>query len=46
MNGVPEEWIIFYKTHTYLSELGYTFNINDLEKVMFKLNLDNLYKKI
>lgn len=46
MNGDPEEWIIFYKAYTYLNELGYNFDINDLEKVMFKLNLDNLYKKI
>jgi len=46
MNGVPEEWIIFYKTHAILNELGYNFGIKDLEKVMFKLNLDDLYKKI
>lgn len=46
MNGVPEEWIIFYKTHAFLDKLGYTSDIKDLEKVMFKLNLDNLYMNI
>jgi hypothetical protein len=46
MNGVPEEWIIFYKTHAFLKKLGYTSDIKDLEQVMFKLNLDDLYMKI
>jgi len=46
MKGVPEEWIIFFKTHSVLSDLGYTYNPEDLEKVMFKLNLDDLYKKL
>jgi hypothetical protein len=46
LNGVPEEWTIFYKTHELLDELGYRFDNKDLEKVMFKLNLDNIYKKV
>jgi len=46
LNGVPEEWMIFYKTHELLEKLGYRFDNKDLEKVMFKLNLDNLYTKI
>jgi hypothetical protein len=46
LNGVPEEWMIFYKTHDLLEKLGYHFENKDLEKVMFKLNLDNLYSKI
>jgi hypothetical protein len=46
LNGVPEEWMIFYKTHTLLNELGYHFDNKDLEKVMFKLNLDNVFMKI
>ena len=46
LNGVPEEWMIFYKTHTFLNKLGYTSDIKDLENVMFKLNLDDLYMHI
>jgi len=46
LNGVPEEWSIFYKTHELFEKLGYHFDSKDLEKVMFKLNLDNLYTKI
>ncbi len=46
MKGVPEEWIIFFKTHSVLSDLGYTYTPEALEKVMFKLNLDDLYRKL
>ena len=46
LNGVLEEWMIFYKIHTLLDELGYHFNSVDLEKIMFKLNLDDIYMKI
>jgi hypothetical protein len=46
LNGVPEEWMIFYKTHTLLNELGYHFDNKDLEKVKFKLNLDDVFMKI
>jgi hypothetical protein len=46
MNGVPEEWIIFYKTHAFLKQLGYSSDVKDLEQVMFKLNLDDLYMKL
>jgi hypothetical protein len=38
--------MIFYKTHTLLNELGYHFDNKDLERVMFKLNLDDIYMKI
>jgi hypothetical protein len=46
MNGLPEEWVIFYKTHAFLQELGYNSDVTDLETVLFKLNLDDLYRKI
>ena len=46
LNGVPEEWMIFYKTHDLFEKLGYHFGNKDLERVMFKLNLDNLYSKL
>jgi hypothetical protein len=46
MNGVPEEWLIFYKAHSVLNKLGYTSDVKDLENVMFKLNLDDLYMNI
>jgi hypothetical protein len=46
MNGVPEEWVIFYKAHSFLNKLGYSSDIKDLEKVLFKLNLDDLYMNL
>lgn len=46
LNGVSEEWMIFYKTHAFLNNLGYHFDNKDLEKVMFKLNVDDVYRKI
>ena len=46
LNGVPEEWLINYKTHELLEGLGYRFNPKDLEKIMFRLNIDNLYSKL
>jgi len=46
LNGVPEEWLINYKTHELLEELGYRFNHKDLERIMFQLNIDNIYKKL
>jgi hypothetical protein len=46
MNGLPEEWIIFYRTHAFLNKLGYTSDVIDLETVLFKLNLDDLYHNI
>jgi hypothetical protein len=46
LNGVPEEWAIFTKTHHVLSELGCDTDMERLEGVLFKLNLDNIYKKV
>lgn len=46
LNGVPEEWDIFYKTHEVLSGLGFTFTNEELEKILFKLNMDNMYAKV
>jgi hypothetical protein len=38
--------MILYKTHAFLNDLGYHFDNKDLEKVMFKLNVDDVYRKI
>jgi hypothetical protein len=38
--------MIFYRTHEFLDKLGYHFDTKDLEKVMFKLNLDNIFRKL
>ena len=46
LNGVPEEWMIHYKTHELFETLGYQFNLKDLERIMFQLNIDNLYSKL
>jgi len=43
LNGVPEEWDIYYKTYETLDKLGYKFNNEELQDVLFKLNMDNLY---
>jgi hypothetical protein len=46
LNGVPEEWTIFTKTHQMLNELGCDTSMEKLEAVLFKLNLDNMYRKV
>ena len=46
LNGVPEEWMINYKIYDLLDTLGYHWNPKDLERIMFELNLDNLYNKL
>lgn len=46
LNGVPEEWTIFMKTHQVLTDLGYDTDVRKLEEVLFKLNLDSLYRKV
>jgi len=46
LNGVPEEWMILYKTQELLDELGYRTNVKNLEKIMFTLNIDNIYSKL
>ena len=46
LHGVPEEWSIFYKTHQVLDELGYVTDVEELQAVLFKLNLDNVYTKV
>lgn len=46
LNGVPEEWAIFSKTHQVLEELGYATDLEELQMVLFKLNLDNIYRKV
>jgi hypothetical protein len=46
LKGVPEEWMIFYKTHEFLETLGYRFDNTDLERVLFKLNLDSIFRRL
>ncbi len=43
---MPEEWSILYKTHQVLNELGYVTDLEELQAVLFKLNLDNVYTKV
>jgi len=38
--------MIHYKTHELFETLGYQFNLKDLERIMFQLNIDNLYSKL
>ena len=46
LNGVPEEWAIFYKTHDALEKLGYEFNEKELQDVLYKMNVDSLYNEM
>ena len=46
LNGVPEQWTIFYKTHEALETIDRKIDNDRLREVLFKLNMDDIYKKI
>ena len=46
LNGVPEEWDIFYKTHETLEKLEGNLDNERLYEVLFKLNMDDIYAKM
>ena len=46
LNGVPEEWSILYRTHQMLTEIGFTNDNKALQDVLYKMNLDDIYRKI
>ncbi|MFO7678084.1 MAG: hypothetical protein R6V50_06880 [Thermoplasmatota archaeon] len=49
LNGVPEEWDIFYKTHETLKSIDKFEQITNnqrLNEVLHKLNIDDIFKKI
>lgn len=46
LNGVPEEWDIFYKTYETLEKLGRDFNNERLHDVLYALNMEDVYAKM
>jgi len=46
LNGVPEEWDIFFKTHDVLEKIEGDFDNERLYEVLYKLNMDDVYAKI
>ena len=46
LNGVPEQWDIFYKTHETLEKLEGKLNNERLNEVLYKLNVDDIYAKM
>lgn len=46
LNGVPEQWDIFYKTHEMLEKLDQKFSNERLYEVLYELNMDDIYAKM
>jgi len=46
LNGVPEEWNIFYKTHEILGKLGWDYNNERLYEILSELNMEDVYAKM
>jgi len=46
LNGVPEQWDIFYKTHDTLEKLDRNVDNERLYEVLFKLNMEDVYAKM
>ena len=46
LHGVPEEWDIYYKTHEALEKLNPNINTNELDEVLFTLDMDDVYTKM
>jgi hypothetical protein len=46
LQGVPEQWAIFMKTHEMLEKLGQSTNTDRLHDILFQLNADDIYAEI
>jgi hypothetical protein len=46
LNGVPEQWDIFYKTHETLEKLGHTLDNERLNNILFQLNMEDVYTQM
>ena len=46
LNGVPEQWMIFFKTHEALEKLDGKLDDERLHEVLYKLNMDDIYAKM
>ena len=46
LNGVPEQWDIFYKTHEALKKLELELNNEQLYEILYRLNMEDVYTTI
>jgi len=46
LNGVIEQEQIFYKVHDMLRKLGYNVDNKQLDEILYKLNIDDIYALI
>ena len=46
LNGVPEQWDIFYKTHETLEKLGHKLDNVRLHTILYQLNMDDVYTQM
>jgi len=46
LNGVPEQWDIFYKTHEALEKLELELNNEQLYEILYQLNMEDVYTTI
>ncbi len=46
LNGVPEEWDIFYKTHEALEKTDRVPKNERLQDVLFHLNMEDVYREM
>ena len=44
LNGVPEQWHIFYKTHEFLEKIQTNHNQQRLNEVLYHLNMDDIFQ--
>lgn len=46
LNGVPEQWIIFYKANELLEKLDCELKNERLYEVLYELNMEDVYAKM
>ncbi len=46
LNGVPEQWDIFYKTHDLLNKIQSKQKNERLFEVLYQLNMEDVYQKL
>jgi hypothetical protein len=46
LNGVPEQWDIFYRTHQLLKKLQSSDRRDRLFEVLYQLNLEDVYQQL
>ena len=46
LNGLPEEWDIFYKSHEALEKLDKNLKSDRIYDVLYKLNMEDIYTRM